>query len=160
MLCPQCGTENHDGNQYCTNCQYDFSANGGNQSTQQPNGWQANPNTVNQPYQQQPNGWQANPNTVNQPYQQPNGWQANPNTVNNYPTYQKPFHSHLAISIVSIFFFTIIGIIATVTSNQANNAYRMGNYPLAESKAHTAKTLAIVSIVLGSLMIIGKLCTL
>lgn len=125
MLCPQCGTENQDSNRYCTNCNYDFSTNMGNQ-----------------------------------PNQQPNGWQANPNTVNNYPVYQKPFHSHLAMSIVAIFLFTILGIIATVMSSQATNAYKFGDFAQAERKAKTAMILSIISYIVGSLLIIGKLCLL
>jgi uncharacterized membrane protein YvbJ len=143
MICPHCGTQNQDTNRYCTTCNYDFSANWGNQTYQQPNAWQANPNSAN---------W------GNQPYQQPNGWQANPNTVNYAPVYQKPFQSHLAMSIVSILFFWILGIIATVMSSQANNAFRMGDFAQAESKAQTAKTLAIIAYVVGGLVIFVNIC--
>jgi hypothetical protein len=126
-----------------------LSKNFGNQSPQQSNGWQASQTPYQTPNQAP---YQAPYQTPNQaPYQAP---------MNNYPVYQKPFNSHLAMSIVAIFFFTILGIIATVMSNQANSAYRVGDFAQAESKANTAKILSIISYVVGSLFIIGRLCAL
>ena len=129
MVCPQSRTQNHDSNRFCTNCGFDFAANWSN----------------------------ANNQNINP---QPDQWQGNQRTWDNYQMSRNKtgrFKSHLAMSIVAIFFFTILGIIAIVMSNQANKAYNIGDFEQAESKSNTAMTLSIISYVVGGLLVIVRL---
>ncbi len=55
----------------------------------------------------------------------------------------------LILSIVSIFFCCIPGIVATVLAAQANSAKSAGDFATAQQKAKTALIIAAVSIGIG-----------
>ena len=149
MFCQKCGFQNEEGVNFCAKCGADLrvyqNANAGDQ--QQNN---------QQPYNQQPNN--------QPPYQQPidanqyvngsNPYSQNPGSPYPYnnPGYLPPVNSHMVLSVVSIFFCLILGIIAIVYSNKSKNSYNMGDYNGAVSNANTAKILAIIGIIVGTLV--------
>lgn len=61
----------------------------------------------------------------------------------------EPIKNHLALSIVSLFFFLILGIIAIIYSNKVDSSLHVGNYGQAAHDSKTAKTLAITGIAIG-----------
>lgn len=61
----------------------------------------------------------------------------------------EPIKSHLALSIVSVFFFTILGIIAIVYSSKVTPSLSVGNYGQAAHDSKIAKILAITGIAVG-----------
>lgn len=102
-----------------------------------------NPDGFNkQPFQQNP--YQPNPGNPYNP--QPNNPFQNPGNQNMPPC--PP--SYLVWSIISIFLCCIVtGIIATIYSSRVESRYRMGDYQGALDASNTARTLNIISIVLG-----------
>ena len=86
-------------------------------------------------------------NTFQQPVQS-----AQPSYQNTYNTNAggamppKP-NNHLVMSIISIFFCQLLGIIAIVMSIMCDSAYKSGDYEEAVKKAKIAKVLSLISII-------------
>lgn len=139
MFCQKCGFQNEEGVNFCAKCGADLrvyqNANAGDQQQ-----------NSQQPYQQ--------PNDTNQYTNGSNPYPQNPGSPYSYnnPGYLPPVNSHMVLSVVSILFCLILGIIAIVYSNKSKSCYNMGDYNGAVSNASTAKILGIVGIVVGTVI--------
>ena len=63
--------------------------------------------------------------------------------------------NHLVMAIIAIFTCQILGIIATIMAVMSDSAYNRGDYEEAEKKAKTAKTLALVGLIGGGIIILA-----
>ena len=63
--------------------------------------------------------------------------------------------NHLVMAIIAIFTCQILGIIATIMAVMSDSAYNRGDYEEAEKKAKTAKTLALVGLIGGGIIIVA-----
>ncbi len=73
------------------------------------------------------------------------------------PDLQSQINTWFILSIVSIFGCLLGGIFATVNASQAKSAMAAGNYVKAQSKIGSAKTVAIISLAIGILGIMGRI---
>lgn len=74
------------------------------------------------------------------------------------PELQSQLNTWFILSIISIFFGCCLGgIIATVLTHGAKQAFAAGNYMEAQSKLGTAKIVVIIGFVLGALGLIGNI---
>lgn len=98
-------------------------------------------------------GWQGPPATTpvpgpayappGQPYAAPGAYQA--------PAGAQTVSPHWGWSIVSLFFFLILGAVAVYYSSQVGTRLRVGNVAGAEDASKKARLFAIISIVIGVL---------
>lgn len=149
--CKQCGAANEETAKWCQSCGANLMENefasaenqnpAGEQGNQTPP-YGAQQGTTPPPYGAQnssPYGVQTPPPYGN--YQ--NGYQQ----TNYYPAGTVP--NHMVKAIVSIFFCTILGIIAIVFASQVNTKLAAGDLTGAQQSANTANTCATIGLVLG-----------
>ena len=99
--------------------------------------------------QQQPNVGFV-PNQPQMQYQQSYSGQQYVNTVRPI----KP-DSHTALAIIALMGGMIFGIVSLIYSSKVDTLYASGNYTEAIAASNSAKTWAIIGIVLGVLSIVG-----
>jgi hypothetical protein len=104
------------------------------------------------PYGQQPYG--TPPGGVPSPYGQPPPY--------GQPAYGQPPYggvpgmppgqdipNHKTWAIISIFLFTILGIIALIMSNEVDSLKQRGDFAGAQQKSNTVRTLCLIASILG-----------
>lgn len=75
------------------------------------------------------------------------------NTANTGAKPPKP-DNHLVMAVITIFICQILGIIALIMAFMSDSAYKSGDYVEAEKKAKTAKTLSLVGLIGGGVVIL------
>ena len=101
--------------------------------------------------QQQPNVGFV-PNQPQMQYQQSYSGQQYVNTVRPI----KP-DSHMSLAIIALMVGIIFGIVSLIYSSKVDTLYASGNYTEAIAASNSAKTWAIIGIVLGILSIVGSI---
>lgn len=155
--CKQCGAANEETAKWCQNCganltENEFGFSNGNPADAQTDR-AANTEQTPPPYGAQntpPYGTQTPPpyGTTPPPYgSYQNGYQQPGQQPNYYPAGTVP--NHMVKAIVSIFFCTILGIIAIVYASQVNTKLAAGDLAGAQQSAKTANTCATVGLVVG-----------
>ena len=168
--CKQCGAANEENAKWCQSCGANLSENEfATAESPKPTGEQAEaqtpPTEQTPPYGAQqgttpppygaaqntpPYGAQTPPpyGTTPPPYgNYQNGYQQPGQQPNYYPAGTVP--NHLVKAIVSIFFCTILGIIAIVYASQVNTKLAAGDLAGAQQSAKTANTCANIGLAVG-----------
>jgi hypothetical protein len=157
MYCSKCGTQNNEDDRFCSSCGSQLGA----QQYASDNPPPFNPSQSNSgsfsppPYNS--GSFNSPPNNLgnyNQPqYNQSNNY-APPG--GNYYNTQK-VESYTALSIVSLFFCTPLGIAAMMNSSQSKSKLASGDVNGAIKSANTAKMCAIIGLGVGVLLIVISL---
>ncbi len=154
--CKNCGAANGDGANWCQNCGSKLEENGApqqaaNVAQMPPYGAQQGPQAFYGAPQGTPPPYGAQPPYGNMPpygaYQ--NGYQQG--RPNYYPAGTVP--NHLGKAIISLFLFTILGIIALVYATQVDSKLAAGDLVGAEQASRTANTCANAGIIVGIVVV-------
>lgn len=130
MYCVKCGTENKDSDKFCVNC--------GAPLGEQQSG---STNIPNNPMNENPFGQQ------NQGFYRQQGYMGNIN-------------SYLALSIISIFFCTPLGIAAIINSSKVKSLLASGDYEGAKKSSTTALWCGLIGLILGIIFVIIRIAVL